>query len=76
MNLTDKERRTLNAIREFIETHGYSPTLHEIAGIRASHGDGATRQSAALSLLQLRNKGLVTWTVGKHRSLRCTDSVR
>jgi SOS-response transcriptional repressor LexA len=62
---TARQLRVLRFIAEFIDTHGYSPTVREI-GKRF----GFTTNGVACHLSALRKRGCITWVDGSPRTLR------
>lgn len=67
--LTDRQREILAWINAYIASHGYSPTLRELAtafGFKGPNG-------AACHLRPLRRKGAVTWIDNQARTLRALE---
>lgn len=65
-SLTPRQIEVLNQLREFISTHGYSPTVRELMkplGIVSTNG-------VKVHLDALKAKGAITWQEGKPRTLR------
>ncbi len=63
--LTQRQREVLDFIRKYIKTHGYSPTLREIArelGIKTPRG-------VKTHIKALQKKGYLTFTPYKARSI-------
>ena len=46
--MTRRQKRVLDAIKGHIDTHGYSPTMHEIADVVGVSHEIARREHAAL----------------------------
>lgn len=67
-----QEPQMVEAIRDFVYKHGYSPSVRELA---ASIGVAST-STAHLILRSLREKGTVTWKDGQDRTIRLADEVR
>lgn len=66
--LTRKQLITLDMIRMFIREHEYSPTYKEIAEMV-----GTTTCSAFNIVLRLQEKGYITMTNSKQRTIRVVD---
>lgn len=68
--MTEQQKKVLDFVREYIETHHRPPTLQNIAD-----GIGyVVRDAPRKVLLQLRALGLVDWEPGMKASLRLIDS--
>ena len=64
--LTDRQQECLDAVEQFIASHGYSPTIRELQEIL-----GLASPAPVQSLLaKLRDKGRVEWDRGRGRTLR------
>jgi repressor LexA len=67
--LTKRQREILSWITQYIDAHGYSPTLREMClafGFSSVNG-------ALCHLVPLQRKGWVTWHEGKSRTLRVLE---
>jgi len=64
--LTESQNIIFNAIKEFIEEYGYSPTVREIAGITKRHSPATVH--AAIKIL--KRKGYIDYEYNKNRTLR------
>lgn len=64
--LTARQQDVLDWIVGYIDTHGYSPTVREIA----NHYGWRTPNSVMCHLTPMRKKGYVTWQDGCSRTLR------
>lgn len=70
--LTELQARCLTFIRAYIErTGGVSPSLDEIA----QHLGLASRSGVPRILVLLRDRGLITWTTQKTRSIRLVPTL-
>lgn len=65
--LTPRQQEVLSWISGFIDTHGFSPTVREIAS-----GFGWTTNGAMCHLRPMRKKGVISWVDGHARTLRVT----
>ena len=65
MSLEESAAETLELIREFIESHGYSPTYGEIADIR-----GCSKWTVGLHIKSLIDRELLTRDGNKQRTWR------
>jgi repressor LexA len=63
--LTPRQQDVLEFIEGWINVHGFSPTVREIA----SHY-GWTTNGVAGHLKALRRKGRITWQEGQSRTIR------
>lgn len=63
--LTDRQAEILSCVREFIASHGYAPSVRDIA---AKFGMSAA--AAHEHLYALAKKGAVSWTPKVARSIR------
>ena len=70
-NLTPRQVQVLNTITEFRNSHGYSPTIGELANRM-----GISRTTAFEHIEQLRKKELISAPIGKARSLATTSKTR
>jgi Mn-dependent DtxR family transcriptional regulator len=71
-SLTPREADVLIAVRDFLAAHGdISPRLDDI-GRRL----GVSHEAVRLHLLNLCERGIVTYTRGAHRSVKITDAGR
>jgi repressor LexA len=64
--MTKTEKETYDAIKDFIQTHGYSPTIRELCQIT---GKKSTSTISA-RLLNLQMKGYITTEEGKSRTIK------
>lgn len=69
--LTAKQQDVLEWIDGFVNTHGYSPSVKEIA-----HHYGWANNGVMCHLRALRRKGHVTWVDGRSRTLRLVEDVK
>lgn len=67
--LTARQQAVLDWIRGFIDVHGYSPTVRQVAFAF----NWRTPNAAATHLRPMRKKGWVTWEEGKARTLRIVE---
>jgi repressor LexA len=70
MALTRRQRQVLDVIQEFIDKHGYSPSLEEIGG-KLGLSSVATAHKHVTHLVQ---KGYVRRTWNQNRSIELVDS--
>lgn len=63
--LTPRQQEVLSWISGFIDVHGFSPTVREIA-----NGFGWTVNGAMCHLRPMRKKGAVSWVDGHSRTIR------
>lgn len=66
--LTPRQQDVLEWIAGYIDTHGYSPTVREIA----SHY-GWTTNGVMCHLRPMRKKGVITWQDGQARTMRIVE---
>ena len=66
MKLTEKQQATLNHIRVFCESEGYSPTIAELCTL----GGVVAINTMHERLISLRKKGLITWLDNQPRTIR------
>jgi repressor LexA len=64
--LTPRQQDIRDWIAGYIDVHGYSPTVKEIA----NHYGWRTPNSAKCHLNPMRKKGYITWQDGCSRTLR------
>ena len=70
--MTHRQIQTLRFVSEWIQEHGFSPSLQEIA-----KGLGSKSVSTVHGLVEaLQNRGLVTRLYGMSRSLEVTEKGR
>lgn len=69
MKLTKVQSKTLEIVNTYIKEHGSPPTFREIGEMRKSAGMGGNPVSAFHTISQLRMKGLIEFSGGKHRSI-------
>lgn len=68
--MTPRQRDCLEAIKKFIDEHGYSPSMREIAS-----DIGVKSQSAVLRIMrQLREMGCINYEDKKNRSVRLPNT--
>lgn len=67
--LTDKQRKILDIVKEFINKNGYSPSVREICKI-ANLNSPAT---VCTHLNNLKEKGYISWVDGKVRTIRVLE---
>jgi repressor LexA len=63
--LTPRQQEVLLWISGYIDTHGYSPTIREIAS-----AFGWTTNGVMCHLRPMRRKGVVVWLDGHSRTIR------
>lgn len=63
--LTPRQQEVLSWISGYIDTHGYSPTVREIA-----HAFKWTINGAVCHLRPMRKKGFISWLDGHSRTIR------
>jgi repressor LexA len=68
--LTARQQEVLDWVDGFINTHGYSPTIQQIA-----HAFTWTKAGAACHLNALRRKGWINWVDGESRTIRLVGGV-
>lgn len=66
--MTDRQRKVLATIAEFIGRWGYGPTVRELA-----EELGVSKTAAHKHLKALRAEGHIDWDDGYQRTLRITD---
>lgn len=67
--LTIRQQAVLDWIRGFIDVHGYSPTVRQVAFAFNWRSPNA----ASVHMAPLRRKGYVTWLDNKPRTLRIVE---
>lgn len=69
MNLTEKEEKVYKAIKEFITTNGYSPSIRELCKLTN------LKSPASVSdyLESLKDKGYITYIPNKNRTVRMIE---
>lgn len=70
--LTDKQRAIYDWIVEFCESHGYSPTVRELANAFGLH----STNGAVCHLKPLMRKGWITWHKNRSRTIRPIGGLR
>jgi len=63
--LTPRQQEVLSWISGFIDVHGFSPTIREIA-----NGFGWTVNGAMCHLRPMRKKSVISWVDGHSRTIR------
>lgn len=64
-DLTPRQHDVLEFIEGWIDTHGFSPTVREVA-----HHYKTTVNGMMCHLKALRRKGRITWLDGQSRTIR------
>lgn len=64
--LSEKQLLTLNAIKNYIETYGYSPTIRELC-VKCGVNSPATVHA---SLKILKRKGYIDYSYNRNRTIR------
>lgn len=64
--LTEKQELTLNVIKDYIQEHGYSPTIREIC-VECGVNSPATIHT---SLKILKRKGYIDYVYNRNRTIR------
>jgi SOS-response transcriptional repressor LexA len=64
-DLTAGQRQVVDAIRAFIQEHGYPPSQMELVGLV-----GVNLSTVQGYLARLRDAGVVAWEPGQFRTLR------
>ncbi len=67
-SLTTRQREVLRTIATFSAEHGYAPTTRELMALLDIHSENGVHDH----LRRFRRQGLVTWELGKNRTLRLT----
>ena len=68
--LTDKQERLLNAIKDYINEWGYSPTIRELCKITRKKSPG----TIAPMLKRLKRDGYIDYTENCNRTIRVLDN--
>jgi SOS-response transcriptional repressor LexA len=63
--ITSWEQGVLDALKAFMDKNGFPPTIQELAVAR-----GLTAPTVQYHLYHLRDKGVISWTKGRCRTLR------
>ena len=63
--LTARQREVFDWIAGFVDVHGYSPTVREVA-----HAYGWSTNGAVCHLRAIRRKGWLTWERHQSRTMR------
>lgn len=71
MKLTQKQANVFNYITTYIDSKGYAPNTAELARYLK-----VDRGAAQGHLDALRKKGAITWTTGKHRTVRPVEGFK
>lgn len=64
--LTNKQQELYKTIKEFIDENGYAPTVRELCKLTNNKSTGSTFDK----LKKLKNKGYITYTEHKFRTIR------
>ena len=70
--LTARQQAVLDWIGGFIDVHGYSPTVRQVAHAFS----WASPNAASVHLGPLRRKGYVTWLDHQPRTLRVVEAAK
>ena len=70
--LTARQQAVLDWIGGFIDVHGYSPTVRQVAHAFS----WASPNAASVHLGPLRRKGYLTWLDNKPRTLRIVGDAK
>lgn len=70
--LTNKQEEVFNIVKEFIEKNGYSPSIRELCALTNK------KSTSTISdyLMILKDKGYITYQIGKNRTIRIIDEVK
>lgn len=68
-DLTEKQLLTLNVVKDYIQEHGYSPTIREICE-KCGVNSPATIHA---SLKILKRKGYIDYVYNRNRTIRVLD---
>lgn len=69
--LTEKQRRVLLTIDQYINMHGYSPSIRDVGQILNIHSS-----STVYSYLErLKEKGYITWEPERPRTMQILKTV-
>lgn len=71
MYLTKRQREILDFLKIYISKHGYSPTFQEIA----KHFNFSSKGTVYKHLLNLKEKGFITKSWNKSRSIELTSDI-
>lgn len=64
--LTKKQEKTLNIVKDYIQEHGYSPTIREICEICGVNSPATIHQSLKI----LKRKGYIDYVYNRNRTIR------
>lgn len=64
--ITGKQMKLYNTIKNFIDENGYAPTIRELNKITHIKSTATTHSK----LVQLKKKGYISYIVGKSRTIR------
>ena len=67
--MTNKQIKLLNTINDFIEKHGYAPTIRELCSILNVSSPATINDK----LKRLRKNGIITYEDGKSRTIKILD---
>jgi repressor LexA len=67
--ITEKQKKIIGVIREFIHLHGYPPSYRELGEILKL----ASPSTVKGHLVSLREKGYVNWEEGRPRTLHIIE---
>lgn len=68
--LTSKQEQTLNAIKDYINEWGYSPTIRELCKITHKKSTG----TMAVMLKRLKRDGYIDYEFNRNRTIRVLDN--
>lgn len=68
--LTGKQEQTLNAIKDYINEWGYSPTIRELCKITHKKSTG----TMAVMLKRLKRDGYIDYEFNRNRTIRVLDN--
>lgn len=68
--MTEKQEILLNAIKDYINEWGYSPTIRELCKITHKKSPGTILPM----LKRLRRDGYIDYTDGRNRTIRVLDN--
>jgi len=71
MTLTSRQKEAEQFIRDYHETHGYAPSVRDVAAWLRISANGAVCHLSAL-----KRKGRILWTPHVARSLRVVDKCK
>lgn len=69
--ITKKQIEVLKCINDFINENGYSPTIRELCEIM----DLSSPATMHTHLIELSDKGYITYVVGKSRTIRIIKNI-